>query len=145
MIYNVGGGGATSADKIDYDNTDSGLQAENVQDGIDELNSNLAQIGELTYLGEVSTSSQTLSVDFSQYKKVLIIPYNPTDKPVSRPIEYNTELLSSQRTDLNNCSVWTANNNYATQVIKLSINGILGYEVYQALQDFSHAKIYGVK
>lgn len=45
MIYNVGtGGGATSADKIDYDNTDSGLEATNVQDGIDELNSNLVTL-----------------------------------------------------------------------------------------------------
>lgn len=47
MIYNVGNGGATSADKIDYDNTDSGLQAENVQDGIDELNSNLGDISDI--------------------------------------------------------------------------------------------------
>ena len=49
MIYNVGtGGGATSADKIDYDNTDSGLEATNVQDGIDELNSNLGDVSEIT-------------------------------------------------------------------------------------------------
>lgn len=40
MIYNVGGG-ATSAENISYDNTQSQLEAENVQDGIDELNSNL--------------------------------------------------------------------------------------------------------
>lgn len=41
MIYNVGGGGATSAENISYDNTESQLQAKNVQDGIDELNGNL--------------------------------------------------------------------------------------------------------
>lgn len=32
-----GGGGATSADDVSYDNTDSGLDATNVQDAIDEI------------------------------------------------------------------------------------------------------------
>ena len=32
-----GGGGATSADDVSYDNTDSGLNATNVQDAIDEI------------------------------------------------------------------------------------------------------------
>ena len=34
---NEGGGGSTSADQVSYDNTDSGLDATNVQDAIDEL------------------------------------------------------------------------------------------------------------
>lgn len=33
-----GGGGASSADDVSYDNTDSGLTADNVQDAIDEVN-----------------------------------------------------------------------------------------------------------
>lgn len=32
-----GGGGASTADKVSYDNTDSWLESENVQDAIDEL------------------------------------------------------------------------------------------------------------
>lgn len=44
MIYNVGGGGANNAENVNYDNTDSGLEATNVQDGIDELNSNLTEL-----------------------------------------------------------------------------------------------------
>lgn len=41
MIYNVGGGAGGSAENINYDNTESGLQAENVQDAVDEINTNL--------------------------------------------------------------------------------------------------------
>ena len=42
MIFNVGaGGGASTADKVKYDNTESGLQSDNVQGAVDELNSSL--------------------------------------------------------------------------------------------------------
>lgn len=55
-------GSVLPADKVSYDNTTSGLEAENVQDAIDEINSNLDNIdnriklkpmnitGNLTYL-----------------------------------------------------------------------------------------------
>ncbi len=38
MIFNVGSGGASSADKVKYDNSTSGLEATNVQGAIDEVN-----------------------------------------------------------------------------------------------------------
>lgn len=38
------GGGASSADKVSYDNTTSGLQSTNVQDAIDEVGANLGEI-----------------------------------------------------------------------------------------------------
>lgn len=42
MIFNVGaGGGASTADKVKYNNTESGLQSDNVQGAVDELNSSL--------------------------------------------------------------------------------------------------------
>lgn len=45
MIYNVGsGGGASSADKVNYDNTQSQLEATNVQLAIDEVNSNISRL-----------------------------------------------------------------------------------------------------
>lgn len=37
MLY--GAGGASSAEEVSYDNTTSGLEADNVQDAIDEVNS----------------------------------------------------------------------------------------------------------
>ena len=53
MIFNVGaGGGASTADKVKYDNTESGLQSDNVQGAVDELNSSLGDIsnvGNTTY------------------------------------------------------------------------------------------------
>lgn len=43
MIFNVGaGGGASTADKVKYNNTESGLQSDNVQGAVDELNNSLA-------------------------------------------------------------------------------------------------------
>lgn len=53
MIFNVGaGGGASTADKVKYNNTESGLQSTNVQGAVDELNSSLgdiSNIGNTTY------------------------------------------------------------------------------------------------
>lgn len=41
--------GASSADKVSYDNTNSGLSATNVQGAIDEVNNSLIKIKKLTY------------------------------------------------------------------------------------------------
>ena len=41
MIFNLGLGSASSADKVKYDNTESGLGATNVQGAIDEVNNSL--------------------------------------------------------------------------------------------------------
>ena len=41
MIFNVGSGGASSADKVKYDNRTSGLKATNVQGAVDEVNNRL--------------------------------------------------------------------------------------------------------
>lgn len=50
MLY--GAGGASSAEDVSYDNTTSGLEADNVQDAIDELNSNL-----VLHVGDVLTDT----------------------------------------------------------------------------------------
>lgn len=52
MIFNVGAGGASTADKVKYDNTESGLQSNNVQGAVDELNNSLgviSNVGNNTY------------------------------------------------------------------------------------------------
>lgn len=41
MIFNVGAGGASNAESIKYDNSLSGLEADNVQGAVDELNDSL--------------------------------------------------------------------------------------------------------
>lgn len=42
MIFNMGAGGASTAEAVQYDNSNSGLEATNVQGAVDEVNSNLA-------------------------------------------------------------------------------------------------------
>lgn len=52
MIFNVGaGGGASTADKVKYNNTESGLQSDNVQGAVDELNNSLNNL-ETSYYDE---------------------------------------------------------------------------------------------
>ena len=47
MIFNMSTGGASTADKIKYDNTESGLQSTNVQGAVDELNNSLNSLVKL--------------------------------------------------------------------------------------------------
>ena len=42
MIFNLGAGGASNAQAVQYDNSNSGLEATNVQGAVDELNNSLA-------------------------------------------------------------------------------------------------------
>ena len=88
MIFNVGSGGASSADKVKYDNRTSGLKATNVQGAVDEVNNS---IGELSNsLKSISTwtkiidatqtsdsdkeySFSSLGVDVSKINEILIV------------------------------------------------------------------------
>lgn len=62
VIY-AGAGGADTADKLKYDNTVSGLNAEEVQGALDELASNSANIEEM--VSELSTK-----VDDSVFEQI---------------------------------------------------------------------------
>ena len=42
MIFNVGAGGASTAEAVQYDNSLSGLEATNVQGALDEVTDSLA-------------------------------------------------------------------------------------------------------
>lgn len=74
-----GGGGASSADQVSYDNSDSGLEAENVQEAVDELATNAgtasSQIQTLTskVANEIATRAKVgahnfVSMKLSPYK-----------------------------------------------------------------------------
>lgn len=65
-----GGGGASSADQVSYDNSDSGLEAENVQEAVDEL---------ATKAGTASSQIQTLANNIdvlSENGAVNVIPFS---------------------------------------------------------------------
>ncbi len=86
MIFNVGAGGASSADKVKYDNSISGLEATNVQGAIDEVNNSLncksfTLLGSVSYVSQTSPTSETktLNDNISNYKKVLISFFDGTD------------------------------------------------------------------
>ena len=66
MIFNVGaGGGASTADKVKYDNTESGLQSDNVQGAVDELNSSLDDIS--SSLVKLKNQSVTFTNGFATF------------------------------------------------------------------------------
>lgn len=56
MILNVGAGGASTAEAVQYDNSNSGLEADNVQGAVDELNNSMtadnAQLFQFAYDSE---------------------------------------------------------------------------------------------
>lgn len=69
-------GGAVQADEVEYDNTDSGLTATNVQDAIDELaqggSSGGADLDLTAYTGDMTvTSSATVVTAYSDVKYAL--------------------------------------------------------------------------
>lgn len=51
-VADVGGGGSgtSSADKVSYDNTESGIVSDNVQDAIDEIDSKIGDINTILEL-----------------------------------------------------------------------------------------------
>ena len=64
MIFNMSTGGASTADKVKYNNTESGLKSTDVQGAIDEVNSSLNGLITKTHhedttnsMGEVKISS----------------------------------------------------------------------------------------
>lgn len=56
-----GGGGGTSADDVSYDNTSSGMTATNVQDAIDELNTDKASTADVDDMVKVTTFAVDLT------------------------------------------------------------------------------------
>lgn len=48
MIFNVGGGGASTAEVVQYDNSKSGLTSDNVQGAVDELSESLGDNSSFT-------------------------------------------------------------------------------------------------
>ena len=71
MIFNVGaGGGASTADKVKYNNTESGLQSDNVQGAVDELNSSLEAKGDFELLCYVTSVGDKTVPNLTQYKSI---------------------------------------------------------------------------
>ena len=52
MIFNMSTGGASTADKVKYNNTESGLKSTDVQGAIDEVNSSLNNYSDVLGLKE---------------------------------------------------------------------------------------------
>lgn len=70
-----GGGGASSADQVSYDNSDTGLEAENVQEAVDELATNAgtasSQIQTLTQQANALTQQANAMVNVYGSKNIL--------------------------------------------------------------------------
>lgn len=64
VLKNAGGGGASSADQVSYDNSNSGLEAENVQEAVDELASNAGTVG-----SQIQTLTNDLTIEVDTRKR----------------------------------------------------------------------------
>ena len=66
-IYNIPAGGASKANQVNYDNTESGLQATNVQGAIDEINNKISKqkiVDNTMFNGMTCIKSGVYSVSF---------------------------------------------------------------------------------
>lgn len=127
MIFNVGaGGGASTADKVKYDNTESGLQSDNVQGAVDELNSSL---GDISNIGNTTYNSVEKILKYyidngylPDLKSMALIPVMTSNtKPsgvVSAISEYSTGpayyAFRNLYDDTSNSDCWQANDSMGT-------------------------------
>ena len=65
MIFNVGAGGASTAEAVQYDNKESGLEATNVQEALDEVNDSSIKYKTLEFDSTFSNNSSTVIYDYS--------------------------------------------------------------------------------
>lgn len=116
MLY--GAGGASSADEVSYDNTTSGLEAENVQDALDENSDSINAFYSRVvhdYIGTTGTITLTrvgklVTAVFNQYawqNSVTNIPEGYRPRSSVAPIGI---YLSSSDNKYYNCTVYTAHN-----------------------------------
>ena len=76
MIFNMSTGGASTADKVKYNNTESGLQSTDVQGAIDEVNSSLEWINkpytQIYSSNTINENSKKITTDLSQYNELML-------------------------------------------------------------------------
>ena len=70
MIFNMSTGGASTADKVKYNNTESGLQSTDVQGAIDEVNSSLTEMKNDEWSEEITLNSY---VSYRYNKKQILL------------------------------------------------------------------------
>ena len=69
MIFNMSTGGASTADKVKYNNTESGLQSTDVQGAIDEVNSSLNELkGYHDITQSINGAKITLKESYKNYR-----------------------------------------------------------------------------
>lgn len=75
MIFNLGGGGVTNANQLNYDNSKSGLESTDVQGALDEVTESLNNydVEVIANIRKGVTTAQTINVpNLSQYKEILL-------------------------------------------------------------------------
>ena len=98
--------GNQTASSVTFDNTDTGLEAANVQDAIEEVNGKLST-NEVEFLGQFTSANPNVTdtktiTDLSKYKQIILITYSTSFKygynPISIPYElfkiYGNEIIS---------------------------------------------------
>ena len=63
MIFNVGAGGVSNADKLKYNNNKSGLESTNVQGAVDELSESVDSLNESLNVKSINMREVTLQID----------------------------------------------------------------------------------
>ena len=103
--------GASSADKVSYDNTNSGLTANNVQSAVDEVDNTLDNLIGKDYSGTYTSSTGTWIYNFGAYTLTV-----PTVVPCFLSDKYTVEITAATMTTNNNPSTFTSFNTKSTKI-----------------------------
>lgn len=100
MIFNVGAGGSSTADKLKYDNSKSSLTADNVQAAIDEIDESLSgeTLWEQTITSKMTFGATDVTVsNIEEYSHYEIFCVGNNDSAINRactsgriPVGYGT-------------------------------------------------------
>lgn len=108
----AGGSGASSAENVSYDNFDSGLEAENVKDAIDELNDIKAPVNAVLLPEEYRTEDVNTATDYIRYCIQNGILPNPNAEQklvkIMNDYAYNNQLAFSTEEGTYNPRNWYA-------------------------------------
>ena len=109
--------GASSAEKVSYDNTNSGLTATNVQSAVDEVNSSLGGLVGKDYSGTYTSSIGTWIYNWGLYTLTV-----PTVVPCFLSDEYTVEITKATMTANNDPSTFTS---FYSKSTKISADGTI--------------------
>ena len=138
--------GASSADKVSYDNTNSGLTSTNVQGAIDEVNNGLMKLDTCDLLGSnASTTENTITANINNYKFLVLGEFSQSDNSSCTIVTIPVSLFKITKifTSRYNGTGSTASTSFGAKATYISDNQFK-LKILTAASGYE-ARLYGIK